>query len=311
MPAPAVPRRAAPPRKKAHKSPAPIADPETQLTESPASGTPQETSDEGSKMLQADVLQSKVDEAALGLAPATFGPATQHITAAAEPSDNADQVDAKDSEEHAIEEHAIEEPAIEEPSEYASTQTVESEPPEPSEDEHAIPEQPLAKESISAEQPTSPKEPETLEPKEDKEEGPEEDEAERRKRIAERLRQQGGFNPFSAPPIRKPSIPPSELEAKSPNEDVEPAKESESPVEHTPTSPPLPLRRQSTHKDSTDATPLSPKPVISKHGSVDHIQSPVDQTVSSPIESKPVEPVRTSSISEGDSDKREVAEDGN
>lgn len=90
------------------------------------------------------------------------------------------------------------------------------------------------------------------------------DEAARRKRIAERLRQQGGFNPFGAPPalpVRRPvPVSPSEQEAtlsRRANEDAPPAI-------HAPTlvSPqPPPAQRRPTVDSVHVSEPVHEEPV--------------------------------------------------
>ena len=118
---PAAPRRAAPPRKKNAKSPAPPAHTsEAQIVESPAAGTPQETSDDASNELQEAVHESKEDEVALGLPPAQIGSGDSHEpeeAAAGQPVEQAatqelseepaivKPVRAETPEEHAILEH--------------------------------------------------------------------------------------------------------------------------------------------------------------------------------------------------------------
>ena len=94
-------------------------------------------------------------------------------------------------------------------------------------DEHEVHEQEEHETPAITEEPK----PSGLEPERDEEEDP----AERRKRIAERLRQQGGFNPFSAPPptLRK-TTPPSEHDEHDEHEPRSPS--SRKPTEDLPSA---------------------------------------------------------------------------
>lgn len=221
MPVPAVPKRAAPPRRKAPKSPSPAPAPPaaeqavesaTEVSESPTAGTPQLTSDDGSKVLQDAVHKSLEDEAALGLEPAEKAGSVPEPPKAEEPApavqrpreeapvsepvheqdpvrevqDSLDELALDDERDRGQDEEPREPKAVPEAGKAEETVVEEPKPDEPTPVDEA------------AEEPEAPQEPHAEEPKADEEE--EEDENARRKRIAERLRQQGGFNPFAAPP---------------------------------------------------------------------------------------------------------------
>ena len=257
MPVPAAPRRAAPPRRKAPKSPTPPAAviEDAPVAESPATGTPQLTSDDGSKELQEAVHKSKEDEESLGLSPVT------------QPLDSAHEPPRAESAEHAAE---LAKPTEDsEPAEH--TTTPEDVPVQPvqdklaelaldSENEHGQAERADAPSALDepVEDDSSPV-PEHQQPITEPEE---EDEAERRKRIAERLRQQGGFNPFGAPPPSPPVRRPSEHEAPSRKASVDVHHEEAAlavepdPAVDEPDPVPSVVRRQST--DSTAESLKSP-----------------------------------------------------
>ncbi|KAI0086925.1 hypothetical protein BDY19DRAFT_316551 [Irpex rosettiformis] len=291
MPVPAVPRRAAPPRKKNAKSPAPPTPAvEAQSVESPEAGTPQETSDDASKLLQDAVHKSKEDEVALGLHPAEIGSGDSH---------HLDEPVAKTDLEQSVEQTAVggstEGPvAIEQPiAQPAHEETPEE--PEKHDFEGRVEDSPVVHDNhvseISAigeareEATAGVVAQETAEP-ELKSEEPEaheaeEDETARRKRIAERLRQQGGFNPFSAPPppVRRQSTASVESSIKSPREDAafSPQHEFEEPALRSPASPPPPPRRQSIRKSSTDSNILTSSAGLGRRTSTDSVRSPAEE----------------------------------
>jgi hypothetical protein len=91
------------------------------------------------------------------------------------------------------------------------------------------------------------------------EEAEEDDEEARKKRVAEKLARMGGINPFTMPPIRRPS---SDI-ATSP-----PARKSSSDIA-SPTSPPPPPGR----KPTLPPTPGSPKPASLRRTSGGSIKS--------------------------------------
>ena len=279
MPVPAAPRRAAPPRKKNAKSPAPPAHtPEAQIVESPAAGTPQETSDDASKELQEAVHESKEDEAALGLPPAQIGSGDSH-----EPEEAA----AGQPVEQAATQELSEEPALvqpvraETPEEHATLEH------EDKADVHSVEDVALGEQQHPAPETDSEKKVEEPESHED-----DEDEEARRHRIAERLRQHGGFNPFSPPPppVRRQSTASVESNIKSPHEGAafSPKHEVEESAVHSPTSPPPP-RRQSTRKSSTDSSILPPTAGLGRRTSVDSVRSSAEEHVTSPIHAAPIE----------------------
>ncbi|KAI0685295.1 hypothetical protein BC835DRAFT_1421378 [Cytidiella melzeri] len=279
MPVPAVPRRAAPPRKKTPKSPAnPAPILEAPTTESPTAGTPQETSDETSKQLQEIVHKSKEDEVSLGLPPAQIGSGDSHhlenlVVPESEQHDEPSAADAPVDEAARAEEvseqpyeesegQVHDEVATPEESHAVETPIVKESGPDAEMQEVVMPKEEVVEstpeeEAVEAkEEAVEPKE-EAVEPKEEAaveteeetaEPEEEEDDAARRKRIAERLRQQGGFNPFAAPsPIRKPSSPSLATVSRSPDE---PEQETKEPVEEALVSPPPQPRRQSTRQSS-------------------------------------------------------------
>ena len=191
MPVPAVPRRAAPPRRKAPKSPSPVPSPQVLegdiASQSPVA-TPLAEEDAKSRVLQEDVQKSKEDEVALGLAePPPVPPPTMAVTNEGQHRDKT----AKDAEAAAYASaltSALEDVQAQESS--LDTELMEHEQVPVARLDLAEPEESgqLEQSSSSAEAPAA-----------ESEQEEEEDAATRRARIAERLRQQGEFNPFSAP----------------------------------------------------------------------------------------------------------------
>ena len=225
------------------KSPSPAApqhvlEGEKQDSESPAP-TPLPEEDEKSKELQEDVQKSKEDEVALGLPPAAppvpteSKPEEAHVAADNEADAYASALT------DALEEHG----EAEEKHEYDALQ--EKHVPEP---HYAQSTEAEVQEDLTHDEPApaSPApEPESQEVED------EEDAAARRQRIAERLRQQGGFNPFSAP-VKHAST--EEDEATSEPASVEATEVAPPPV------PPTAERRQSVRRESHDSNVLPESP---------------------------------------------------
>ncbi|KAI0337467.1 hypothetical protein BDW22DRAFT_951465 [Trametopsis cervina] len=311
MPVPAVPRRAAPPRRKTPKSPAPpISD--APLTASPAAGTPQETSDEKSKELQEDVRKSKEDEVSLGLAPEPLSGDSRHLdkveqgepvepVTAEAPTEESQHIgavhddvhDTSTSEKAHSDDNdvgklpAIEASAVDDDTRalFYTEEAEQSSEPEVEEEHDDTPAAPENVHSAAIQEPATGNE----EEEEDTLVAPEpeeEDEAARRKRIADRLRQQGGFNPFAAPPIRKASVSPTELTSQTTTAD-----EPDVPS-------PLPPRRQSTRQGSTDSYSALSSAGSGRRTSVQSITSPVAEAVVPPVSFSP-KPTEPESIQDG------------
>ncbi|EKM52193.1 uncharacterized protein PHACADRAFT_262703, partial [Phanerochaete carnosa HHB-10118-sp] len=268
MPVPAAPKRAAPPRRKAPKSPSPAPPPPAaeqvfedaaEVSQSPAPGTPQLTSDDGSKELQEAVRKSKEDEGALGLEPvqkrksvheppkAKEEPVHEEQQPTREVQDNIDELALDNERERGQNEESKQAPNTA----HAEEHVEEAQGPAPTDESPLIEERRAVEElEFTGEQPAQAEE--------------EEDEDARRKRIAERLRQQGGFNPFAAPPTpsRKTTvdIPKSpEKDLAFDEVDVE-AKDIDAPPPALPEATNI-ARRESLDLSAPSATSLASPPV--------------------------------------------------
>ena len=225
MPVPQAPKRAAPPRRRAAKSPAPAQRvPETETVESPSPLEPAAETAHTEKVEEPNVAVSEAPAALHGDHELEI--AEDHVRDPVE--EVADPVDPIAAEE----EHEHEPPSVDE-------QVLQSEPehPEPVHIQEPVVEAvaedtadhqggPQLAQDVEAPE-VAPAEPE------------EEDEEARRKRIADRIARSGGFNPFAGgmppPPIRRDSTD----SARSPQA----------------TSPPPPPRRSSQHDNEPRAIP--------------------------------------------------------
>ncbi|THG95679.1 hypothetical protein EW026_g6021 [Hermanssonia centrifuga] len=282
MPVPAAPRRAAPPRRKAPKSPSPglpahVTDAE--ISESPVSGTPQATSSEESKQLQESVHKSMEDEVALGLPPVegSHHEVEEETHVKEDPSEESvqqhEELDARD------EEKVSDSPQYTEEIEVSAEHEM-GHPAEVAEQDDVPVEEAFKRESeaVPADGQAPEASPITEEPLAEAEE---EDEAARRKRIADRLRQQGGFNPFSAP-ARKPSVTEGSVDAVT--------REDSRDVSRSPPVSPAVERRQSARKDSADSTILSPVSGLSKRTSLHHQRNVLFESIHAPHDEVSEEP---------------------
>lgn len=263
MPVPAAPRRAAPPRRKAPKSPSPasapaphVLDAET-VSESPAS-TPLAEGDAKSQELQEDVRRSKEDEVALGIPPSAS--TSESAPAPEDPNEEVEQKSVHEPEEK----HEYVQDA--EATAYASALTDALE-------EQAADEEQATQEEVHQvhdhDEPAALKahprdiahEDEAAPVAEPAIEEEEEDEAARRQRLLERMRQQGAFNPFSAPPPVKEA-------AVSPEADID---EGTSPVTQTetPAPPPVPTATRPERRDSTASARSAGSEGSMKHAAVE------------------------------------------
>lgn len=270
MPVPAVPRRAAPPRRKTPKSPSPSPAPapahvtDAEISESPVIGTPQETSDDKSKELQEIVHKSKEVEEPLSTHQADIAIAKAK---ALDADEGAREPDAKEASEEVAEEFTAQ-------AALAESIEVDEEPKEHSVEHPGVevpeagPEEEHKQEETTEAEVVPPAEEVSAEPEE------EEDEDARRQRIAERLRQQGGFNPFAAPPpIRRPSVEDEEDHETKPEGDEPVNQEGSAEPGPAPVSPSPPLRRQSTRRESSDSGGISPSVGLVRRSSVQSVQS--------------------------------------
>lgn len=314
MPAPAIPRRAAPPRRKAPKSPSPVPPPAAidipVVSESPApDALPTPDQSEESQELQEAVKKSKEDEAALGLPPATLdtprsAPPHAEVQEVPESSPEVEKTLEPTSEEHEdatpeIQASVAEETDHEDPEMHSPEAPVHEVAAPVLEDEEPVleahlqePNEPLENTTVVVEEPVTigdgpvAAEPVAAPVSEEPAVDGEEDEAERRKRIAERLRQQGGFNPFSGPPppVRRPSEVLSEQEVELPVR--------KSSLTSPPTSPRLPPPRSaSLRKGSTDSNIIPPpapeRRTSFRQGSMDSVTSPLRSPPLPPASSRP------------------------
>ena len=270
MPVPAVPRRAAPPRRKAPKSPSPapahVVEDAPEVSESPSAGTPQLTSDDSSKQLQEAVQKSKEDEVSLGLTSVTHPHESISTPSVEEPHEEEPvgiTAEAAAPEANDLKEKPAETDAETKPGDLTLSDTPQHEHDTYELGTHvAEPEVSKREEVEVSEQHEKQHEVQTA----PVEEEAEEDENERRKRIAERLKQQGGFNMFGAPPPPPPVRRPSEHEPPSRKASIgEPQSPAafegrEEQVEmSSPKYSPEQARRQSTDSlASSIKSPLSP-----------------------------------------------------
>ncbi|PIL22717.1 hypothetical protein GSI_15410 [Ganoderma sinense ZZ0214-1] len=214
MPVPQAPRRAAPPRKRPAKSPSPAPPvfgeeiqespaPFVNNDQTPANEQPEERGDR-----QPEVTEGQIEDIVRAVVPEALEPAkvaeVEEPVVGSEPEPVSELHEEEEhiaepsvavvAEESAAEEHAPE-PVVEEPQPEV-TSPVEPEP--QMEDAHEAEPEPRHEEEPAP----------VPAPEEHAEEPTEEDEAARRKRIAERLAKSGGFNPFTGgmpPPVRRES----------------------------------------------------------------------------------------------------------
>ena len=217
MPVPAMPRRAAPPRKKAAKSPSPtsapsISDsaildnppdksPETSITVSDSQHEIDRAPEIGHVDKDADSVLESVEASG---SPTVVEFSGVHTDAVAAAGDKQPEVYMGPSSEAEKQECTSEEP---------STVTEKDEPPPignvktsvtPTSENDAANEVPLNNESAIAEQTE------------------EEEEAARKKRVAEKLAKMGGFNPFAPrPPVVSPPVELGEPPSEFPHQDAE------------------------------------------------------------------------------------------
>lgn len=119
----------------------------------------------------------------------------------------------------------------------------------------------------------------------------EEDDAVRRKRVAERLAKMGAINPLSAPPVPPPqstiSAEPEQLGADDESVPIQPS-----------ISPPPPQKRASLRKDSTDSTfPVPPE----RRGSLRKVNIGDESAPRRPVSPPPV-PQKRASLRKGSTD---------
>ncbi|TCD68515.1 hypothetical protein EIP91_010571 [Steccherinum ochraceum] len=275
MPVPAGPRRAGPPRKKAAaKSPSPHPVVDSEITQSPAA-TPLLGDDVQAQEAVEAVQESKDTEEEGSREPEIVG--SQHAeelaTSAEKVSDaTEDEPSHEDEPDQPVEEDTPvthEEPAEKPEPEVPAPPEVSSEPV-------------TEEEQVTAE-PEHVEEPTTEEPQAEEEE----DEAARRKRIAERLAKSGGYNPFSGlPPVRQPS----QRSVSSAEPD-----ETEESAAAAPVSPP-PARRQSTRQSSTDSARQHVPPPIRRPTQDSSIDEPLRSPPALPTSPKPERKGSTASI---------------
>ncbi|KAI0819247.1 hypothetical protein BC628DRAFT_1423970 [Trametes gibbosa] len=280
MPVPQVPKRAAPPRRRAAKSPSPAPPAVAQVMhESPTASLP---TDEPAAAAEKDEMPitSEITEAGLHgdrEPKLVVGQAERSTEDIVKPEEVAEDVSAetKDDTERPIlkrvgEEH-IAEPSVTSPSRNV--------------DEHIEGKDQGEEETSTTEEPEYPEaSPETEAPLEEPEE---EDEASRRKRIADRIAKSGGFNPFGGdmpPPIRRDS-----------------AESARSPLALSP-SHPLPDRRDSQQEATNVKSPslllTSPKlQALERKDSVGSVRA--DPGSESPAEEAPLDDERAESDYDG------------
>lgn len=291
MPVPAGPRRAGPPRKKAAaKSPSPHPVVDSEITQSPAA-TPLLGDDVQAQEAVEAVQESKDIEEEGSREPEIVG--SQH---AEELATSAEKV-SETTEDELYHEDEPDQP-VEEDSTVTHDEPVEK--PEP--EVPALPEassEPVTEEEQVTAEPEHVEEPASEEPQAEEEE----DEAARRKRIAERLAKSGGYNPFSGlPPVRQPS----QRSVSS----AEP-EETEESAAAAPVSPP-PARRQSTRQSSTDSARQHVPPPIRRPTQDSSIDEPLRSPPALPTSPKPERKGSTASIGSNISlPARKMSQDGN
>ena len=213
MPVPQAPRRAAPPRKRPAKSPSPaspVLDDGIQESPSPLISTDEAASieqprDPGDR--QPEVTEGQIEDVVKEVIPHAHEPAK--VAEVEEPvaSLEAEPIPEAYEDERVAEPHAAVVP--EEPVAEGHAPQPVAEEPQPEASSPVEPE--LHTEDIHEAEPQMQQHEEEHAPvpaPEEPAEEPEEDEAARRKRIAERLAKSGGFNPFAGgmpPPVRRES----------------------------------------------------------------------------------------------------------
>lgn len=242
MPVPAGPRRAAPPRKR------PAA-----KTSSPSStGTPSEDAASG------DLTLATSAEAVVS--PISVIQPPESIPEEREDQEEKITSPPKHDETRAVEDELHEVDGTKTVPSPAAVHVTKDETTEPVTGVSTV----LEGDAVEAEQPAS-KEPTTVQEEPSQETEPEEDEAARRKRIAERIAKSGGLNPFGAP------LPPRRQSTSSDHSSSPLSAKSDAPV--SPSSPPQdrPHTLRKTSRDSsygpgrvqvlpTTQSPVSPSP---------------------------------------------------
>ncbi|KAH8091064.1 hypothetical protein BXZ70DRAFT_493292 [Cristinia sonorae] len=310
MPVPTVPRRAAPPRKKAAKSPAPQPVLDDGITQSPAS-TPLLGDDVQAQDAIEAIQESKEVEQAGTRSPELKPPVEPEAPIPQpRPTDEDTLSEAKSVEPSTDDIHEVHAESV---GEAASVPTELHANAEGSEEDEVVP-------ASKHQEPTAIEVSKTEEPEVVQEE---EDEAARRKRIADRLAKSGGFNPFSGlpPPMKSPSLPPatSDAEESASSPPAPPQRRSSTrqantePADELPSTPALPERRLSTRRESTDSNVRPPPPPVRRASTVstdEPLRSPVIPT--SPKLDAPARKGSTASVgSEGSLPAGKLSQDGN
>ena len=283
MPVPAGPRRAAPPRKKAAKSPSPAPQQvlDDQVTQSPANTPLLGDNVQAQEAVEAAQESREIEELGSRSPELVGSEETEALVSSLKRKDD-DEPSQKPTESlHDTVEGEVAASTVDDPSEaVVEAQTVVT----TSETEHAE----EASEDPKSEEPAA--------------EEDEEDEGARRKRIAERLAKSGGFNPFSGLPPKQPSLP-----------FTPQATQIEEPAVSSP-PPSAPARRESFRQATSDSMD-HPDPPVRRSSVRSSIDEPLRSPPPMPTSPKPETPARKGSTASIGSNvsvpSRKMSQDGN
>lgn len=336
MPAPAMPKRAGPPRKKAAKSPSPVPPPQVldaSIVESPEA-VPVLGAEAGSiKAVEAEKESKEIEDAG-SREPELKKEEAEALIEGKHEEDTEAKPSSGSVEEAKPDEVIKSEPLKADEVLEEATKEEDKEPSPPArrqtEDDYEEPKRVASVPEVEGKDDshpivTEPEEAATHEgdekPAEPAPEAEDDDEEARRKRIAERVAKMGGFNPFSGPPpVRRPSGQ-SSTEVTSPvekesSDSVPPPERRASLRKESSDSYPPPERRSSIRKESSDASAAPPRRTSVRQGSVDSIGSqPLRSPPVLPTSPKPELPQRKDSLasvksSTSAASERKASQDG-